>query len=137
MAVHQQMDLSFLQEANWPRLPSATAEVGKNYHNWLSKISKCMQVLVQKIETLEKENESQKTTTDTLSKLVDTVSLTNDQSATENASLNWANLVAGNAHQNEKAAVIMATVATELRRKEERAQTVIAAVPVNLYKEDE
>ncbi|RNA24986.1 hypothetical protein BpHYR1_046059 [Brachionus plicatilis] len=47
--------------------------------------------------------------------------------AKENLSFNWANVVAGNAHKNDKAAAMMATVATELRRKEERAQNMILA----------
>ncbi|RNA40381.1 hypothetical protein BpHYR1_021774 [Brachionus plicatilis] len=57
--------------------------------------------------------------------------------AKENLSFNWANVVAGNAHKNDKAAAMMTTVATELRRKKERAQNVIAAIPVSMFKENE
>ncbi|RNA06994.1 hypothetical protein BpHYR1_017993 [Brachionus plicatilis] len=77
-SIHQDIDLSFLQEASWPKLPSDTFDVGENHHNWLAKMSNCVKLLHQRIETLEKVSFTQKDTIKTLSTLVDSLSNNRD-----------------------------------------------------------
>lgn len=136
-ANHQEIDLSFLQEANWPKLPSANSEVGKNHHNWLSKISNCVKLLYQRVEALEMENSTQKFTIKTLSALVDSLSNQSNQPSQISSSfrpqLSWSKIVSGMAHKDDNAVAIMATLSTEMKKKKERANNVIVSIPATTF----
>ncbi|RNA25239.1 hypothetical protein BpHYR1_043155 [Brachionus plicatilis] len=88
-------------------------------------MSNCGKLLHQRIETLEKESITQKDTIKTLSTLVDSLSNTRDRpSQTFSSStppMNWSRIAYGMVHRDENAVAIMATIATEMKKKEERA----------------
>ncbi|RNA18358.1 hypothetical protein BpHYR1_034228 [Brachionus plicatilis] len=132
--VYPEIDLGFLQEANWPRLPAATSEVGKNHHSWLVKMSNCMSYLLQRIDNLETENKNQKTSIDTLKALVYSYKTREHTSQKSPVPpLDWKKIASGMVHKVDNAVAIMATIASEMKKKEERVNNITASIPIRLF----
>ena len=47
--------------------------------------------------------------------------------------MDWSKIVNGMAHKDENAVAIMATIATEMKKKEERANNVVASIPATIF----
>jgi hypothetical protein len=133
MPAHQQLDLSFLLEANWPKLPPATAEVGKNHHNWLGKISKCIQDLLHRVDILENENRTQKETIATLNTLVNSLKQQEEDGQTtpqtrgysNGPKASFASILKSDAKKNEADMVMITQVTQEFKEREKIERNLI------------
>ena len=59
----------------------------------------------------------------------------NKKEATTSAPLDWSKIMAGEVHKDKNAVAMMATMANEMKKKAERANNVIAAIPAELCTE--
>ena len=116
---------SWADESKWPADPEPTA-TNATLVVQIRKQQAWIKGLVDAMRQIQLENVN-------LKKEVDELKRKSVAAQANATTLSWSKIAAGMAHKDENAVAIMATIATEMKRKEERVNNVIVAVPATSF----
>jgi hypothetical protein len=113
------MNLDFLTEANWPKIPTTgvTSQLSKDLHAWLGKLSKAVILLNERITILENDKT-------TLQNEVNEIK-TKSQHNSKNNTSSWSDLVSNKKNKSNEQLNVLAAVSTEAKDQKNREKNVI------------
>ncbi|RNA26867.1 hypothetical protein BpHYR1_011784 [Brachionus plicatilis] len=114
------MEEAFSLLEDWPSVPGQSTDT-------LKKMYKYVMALVSIVKAQKEQIKEMTTEITELKK--------NKKEATTSAPLDWSKIMAGEVHKDKNAVAMMATMANEMKKKAERANNVIAAIPAELCTE--